>query len=451
MKRIVVLVFLVLCFFSLSNAQVLEFDDKFPAAAKEGKWLVMFFAPWCGHCKHMEPVWQEVAMRMKVNSPDVHVGKLDCTKHSSIASIYGVRGFPTIKFFRDGQSYDYNSARNANSLVAFVQKASGPVVEKIQENGLLQQRVSENKVLFTYVGTDVDPLWNSFKDTAKSLFTSLPFVSIHPNLVKDLNLKQTPAVLVFKDDTYYVMPANVKSAIEMKVWVHIERIPSFPAIDGSTYSKLKATGRKLAVSIFKEEGSEFNTTVGEIALKRKHPFTFCWSKGTDVINSLTYATIDTPELVVFDPASQTYYLFSDHYPAAATQENMEKFLDDVKEERISSKGGYSMWAIVKRFISEMLMSLMGFFQESPIITSLVIIIPTVVITFLCVFICTLSDDEDMNGEGYDDASDTDDDDDIPNYNDQERPPRDTGVDASGDAATDGLRKRVAVVSAEEEK
>ena len=57
----------------------------------------------------------------------------------------------------------------------------------------------------------------------------------------------------------------------------------------------------------------------------------------------------------------------------------------------------------------------------------------------------------MNGEGYDDASDTDDDDDIPNYNDQERPPRDTGVDASGDAATDGLRKRVAVVSAEEEK
>ena len=61
---------------------------------------------------------------------------------------------------------------------------------------------------------------------------------------------------------------------------------------------------------------------------------------------------------MFDPASQTYYLFSDHYPAAATQENMEKFLDDVKEERISSKGGYSMWAIVKRFISEMLMSLM---------------------------------------------------------------------------------------------
>ena len=61
---------------------------------------------------------------------------------------------------------------------------SRPVVEKIQENGLLQQRVSENKVLFTYVGTDVDPLWNSFKDTAKSLFTSLPFVSIHPNLVK---------------------------------------------------------------------------------------------------------------------------------------------------------------------------------------------------------------------------------------------------------------------------
>ena len=57
--------------------------------------IFQFYAPWCGHCKKLEPIFHQVAVSLR--NSDVHVGKLDCTRYSHVASEFGVRGFPTIK------------------------------------------------------------------------------------------------------------------------------------------------------------------------------------------------------------------------------------------------------------------------------------------------------------------------------------------------------------------
>ncbi|OTF71502.1 hypothetical protein BLA29_006824, partial [Euroglyphus maynei] len=71
-----------------------NFDEK--VLKSDDLWLVEFYAPWCGHCKNLAPIWAEVATELKGK---VRVGAVDATVHQSLASRYEIRGFPTIKVF----------------------------------------------------------------------------------------------------------------------------------------------------------------------------------------------------------------------------------------------------------------------------------------------------------------------------------------------------------------
>jgi len=79
--------------------------------------LVMWYAPWCGHCKNMMPVWDT----MGESFPDYIVGKMDATVNE-IPGLPAVHSFPTIKLYRtDGTEGEYNGERTVEGLTKFLQ------------------------------------------------------------------------------------------------------------------------------------------------------------------------------------------------------------------------------------------------------------------------------------------------------------------------------------------
>ncbi|XP_058964969.2 probable protein disulfide-isomerase A4 [Pocillopora verrucosa] len=95
--------------------------------------LVMFYAPWCGHCKAMKPAYMEAAEELRSKNARSVLAAVDCTKEKSLAQKYDVDGFPTIKYFRKGEfASEYRKARTKEDLVDFMlmSEASAPADAK---------------------------------------------------------------------------------------------------------------------------------------------------------------------------------------------------------------------------------------------------------------------------------------------------------------------------------
>lgn len=93
-------------------------DQSFSSEVEgQGVVLVDFWAPWCGPCKMLAPILDELATEV-----DVKIAKVNVDENPESASRFGVMSIPTMIFFKDGQPVDkvvgLNSKESLKNLLA---------------------------------------------------------------------------------------------------------------------------------------------------------------------------------------------------------------------------------------------------------------------------------------------------------------------------------------------
>lgn len=112
--------------------------------------VVEFYAPWCGHCKKLAPEFEKAATILSSHVPPVVLAKVDANveTNKALARAYQIRGFPTLKIVRNGGTIvqDYKGPREADGIVTYLKKQSGPASTEIKSIEDAGELIVDNKI-----------------------------------------------------------------------------------------------------------------------------------------------------------------------------------------------------------------------------------------------------------------------------------------------------------------
>uniref|UniRef100_H3CIQ9 Protein disulfide-isomerase n=1 Tax=Tetraodon nigroviridis TaxID=99883 RepID=H3CIQ9_TETNG len=135
------------------HVMVLHINNFARALEENQHLLVEFYAPWCGHCKQLEPVYAEAAGQLKEDGWSVRLAKVDATEEKELAEEFEIGGFPTLKLFVNGdrkEPTDFKGKRTSAGIIQWLKRHTSPGVPVLDSVEAAAQFIDSHNV--TVVG-----------------------------------------------------------------------------------------------------------------------------------------------------------------------------------------------------------------------------------------------------------------------------------------------------------
>lgn len=246
-------------------------EDNFDDAIKEhSKLLVEFYAPWCGHCKKLIPEYAGAAKILGEQDPPLYVAKVDATENGELAKKFGVSGYPTLKWFVNGEPSDFNGGRTTDEIVSWINKKSGPPSSEVDAEAL-EKKIAAGKVTVVFFGDNGSDEFKTF-ETAAGLDDKRSFLHSSDAAAATAHSITGPKIVLFRNfDEPKVEFDGKFEAKDISEWIGSNSVPTLIEFSDD-YIEPIFQKQQPAIFLFRDPESEDHKKLTEVFDKAAHEF-----------------------------------------------------------------------------------------------------------------------------------------------------------------------------------
>merc|ERR1711874_192704 len=294
--------------------------------------LVKFYAPWCGHCKKMAPDYEAASDMIET----AKLAEVDVTVEAELGEEYGIRGFPTIKYFSKGQVIDYDGGRSKQDFVNYIELMSTDPVTVISSKSELSTFTDKNSNIFLYVGKNISNSNVMFNNIASANRLMGKFLAM-----EDETADEDYILVINQDGENKIGSITQMTEEDLTQKMKVEKLPLFGPVNGENFGAYMDTGMDLVwyagdVAAYEKVKSE----VEKVAMKYRGQFNFVHLDSEQFerqIEGMLGLSIDSLPTLVRTRDGPGRYIFSDDMTADNVAQWMENINNDTEQVLLKSE------------------------------------------------------------------------------------------------------------------
>lgn len=218
----------------------------------------------CGHCRHFEPVYEEIAKEVNDLSmiddefKNIRIVRIDATVHSDVANYFDIRGYPTVKFIRGSQIISYENERTKSAVINFLKRVNGPSIRWISTIENFNEIRKEHDVFFFLLATsENDELAKEYNDIVNRYLSQAYFYATNESIIKETFFSnyifddQSQLFAIKNEEFYLYKPNEYNNSLDE--FILKEKVSLFPEVASGNMYDLVLTKKIIVIYAFNEQ------------------------------------------------------------------------------------------------------------------------------------------------------------------------------------------------------